>query len=701
MNKKFLLSFLGLFITSGIANALIKSPDGRLVVNLNLDNDGHPVYSISYDGKQVINDSRLGLYADEADLSRFAELIPGSISSSDSYWSPVWGEFNSIRNHYNEIPFTLRTSDHKTVTVRFRVYDDGIGFRYEIPEQESVNYLTVRDELTQFNLSDNLTIFAIPGDYDTDERLYVKTHINDLGYKMDLPRHSESSLIPGIAIQTPLIAKRDDNKLYLNIHEAALIGYPAMALEVDTAAISLKSHLTPDKLGVKAYIQAPFNTPWRSLIIADNAPDILASQLIYNLNEECHINDTSWIKPMKFIGVWWEMFIGKNRTWAYSDKYNAKPGITDYHSLNPNGRHPANTQNVKRYIDFAAENGIDAVLVEGWNKGWEDWAGFKKNRQFSFTEPYPDFDIDSIQKYAEKKGVRMIMHHETAANAADYERQLDDAFKFMKKHNYNAVKTGYVGHVIPRSEYHSSQWMVDHYNHVIQKAADYHIMIDAHEAVRPTGISRTYPNLLAQESARGGEWESFGGNPPEHTTILPFTRLKGGPMDYTPGLFEMDLTKYGEGAQSKGLTTLTRQLALYITLPSPIQMACDLPENYQRFDDAFQFIRDVPIDWADSKWLEAEPGDFITVARKDKNSNDWYVGGITDENKRTALFSLDFLDPGIKYTATIYEDAKDAHYIYNPQKYNIRTMTVDSKTKLKQKIAPGGGFAIRLTPKNQ
>lgn len=676
----------------------VASPNGRIRVNTDLNTAGEAVYSVMFDDKPVISDSRLGLKADEADLTVFSKFTPGQVTVTDTTWTPVWGEFATIRDNYSELPVELETADGKRLGLRFRVFNDGIGFRYEIPEQTGLNYLTLRDENTEFNLTDDLTLFCIPGDYDTDERLYTTTPVSNLAEAMAAKRHGESSLIPGLAVQTPLMAKHPEGKLYLNIHEAALKGYPAMALDVVPDSLSFKSHLTPDRNGVRAFLQAPFNTPWRTMIIADNAPDILASQLILNLNEPSAIEDTSWIKPMKFVGVWWEMFIGNKRTWAYSDKYNAKPGITDYSQLPSNGRHPANTANVMRYIDFAADNGIDGVLIEGWNEGWEDWAGYRKNRQFLFDTAYPDFDVDSLQRYAASKGVKLIMHHETAANAADYERQLETAFKFMNEHNYPAVKTGYVGHIIPRSEYHSSQWMVDHYNHVAERAADYKIMVDSHEAVRPTGMIRTWPNWIAQESARGGEYEAMGGNPPEHTTLLPFTRLKGGPMDYTPGLFQTDLSTYGEGKDGKGLTTIARQLALYVTMASPLQMACDLPENYEKHMDAFQFIRDVPLDWADSRWLEAEPGDYITVARKDKNSDDWYIGGVTDENARTAVLDFSFLPEKTKFTATIYEDAPDADYLTNPQAYRIRTATVTSKSRMKQSVAPGGGFAIRLTP---
>ncbi|MCM1318954.1 MAG: glycoside hydrolase family 97 protein [Muribaculaceae bacterium] len=688
----------GCVATAYADTGTVSSPGGRIVVNTEMDAQGVPVYSVTFDGKKILNNSALGLRADQADFTTVASVTSGEVTSHDSNWEPVWGEFATIRDNYNEMPVELITADGKKLTVRFRVYDDGMAFRYEIPEQPDVNYLTMRDEATEFNLSDDLTLFCIPGDYDTDERLYTITPMSQLGVNMQRNNHTEASGIPGLSVQTPLMAKKADSSLYVNIHEAALKGYPAMALEADTAKLSLKAHLTPDRNGARGYLQAPFNTPWRTVIIADNAPDILASQLILNLNEPSVIEDTSWIKPMKFVGVWWEMFVGKDRTWAYSDKYNAKPGITDYATLPSNGRHPANTENVKKYIDFAAANGIDGVLVEGWNEGWEDWAGWVKDRQFLFNKPYPDFDVDEIQEYANTKGVKMIMHHETAANAADYERQLQSAFKFMNDHNYPAVKTGYVGHIIPRSEYHSSQWMVDHYIYVAEEAAKHKIMVDSHEAVRPTGLIRTYPNWIAQESARGGEFESMGGNPPEHTTILPFTRLKGGPMDYTPGLFEPDLSYYGEGKTGRGLTTIARQLALYVTMASPLQMAMDLPENYERFPDAFRFIREVPLDWADSRWLEAEPGEYITVARKDKNSNDWYIGGVTDEKSRTANIDLSFLEPGKKYLATIWEDAPGADYLTNPQAYRIREVKVTNKTHLRQKVAPGGGFAIRIKP---
>lgn len=677
----------------------VTSPSGRISFDLYAAPDGSPVYTVSFDGRQVIKPSALGLQAREASLGGDVSVAGGPVSSCDSVWKPVWGEYAEVRERYNERAYTLTHKDPSLpqVTVRVRVFDDGLGFRYEIPDTPALRYLTLTGEGTQFTLADDMTAFVIPGDYDTDERLYTTTPVSAMAANLQRPPHGEGSLIPGLAVQTPVMLKSPEGNLYVNIHEAALKGYGAMALDVDPASLTFTSHISPDVHGVTGYVQLPFSTPWRTLIIADNGPDILASQLIYNLNEPSRIEDTSWIKPQKFIGVWWEMFTGNQKTWAYADAPWAKPGITDYQTLTPNGRHPANNDNVKRYIDFAAANGIPAVLVEGWNQGWEDWAGYRKNRQYLFDRPYPDFDVDMLSAYAASKGVELIMHHETAANAADYERQLDRAFSFMKDHGYKSVKTGYVGKVIPRSESHSSQWMVDHYINVADRAADFGIMVDSHEAVRPTGLARTWPNWVAQESARGGEWESMGGNTPEHTVILPFTRLKGGPMDYTPGLFENDLAYYGEGKTSHGGTTLAKQLALYLTMYSPLQMACDLPENYERFPDAFRFIRDVPVDWADSKYLEAEPGDYITVARKDKNSDDWYVGSITDENPRTARVSLAFLPAG-SYRATIYEDAKDASWDKAPQRYVIRTLDVTPKSRLHMNLAPGGGAAVRITP---
>ena len=675
----------------------ITSPDGNLVLQVELDQFGAPYYTLDYKGKPLVEKSALGLKSDETSFIDGFRIVSTDTTTVDRTWQPVWGEYSEVRDHFKEMAVNLADKDdNRALTIRFRVFDDGLGFRYELPVQNGPNYLTVKDELTEFNFDGDHKLYCIPGDYDTDEYLWSETTFGALPEALDgYGKHTEAQRVEGTTIQTPMLLKTADG-VYVNVHEAALDGYPAMLLDVDTKDYVMKSHLVPDRLGVSAYIELPFATPWRTLIVSDDARDILASQLVLNLNEPCKIEDTSWIKPMKFMGVWWEMFTGYEKTWAYSDDHLAKPGITDYTKLTPNGRHPANTENVKRYIDFAADHGIDGVLVEGWNEGWEDWASYRKNRQFLFDKAYPDFDVAALRDYAKEKGVKLIMHHETSANAADYERQLDRAFQFMKDNNYDAVKTGYVGAIIPRSEHHTSQWMVDHARHVIERAADYQIMIDSHEAPRPTGLCRTYPNWLAQESARGGEFESMGGNPPSHTCILPFTRLKGGPMDYTPGLFETRMSYYGEGKDSQAGTTLARQLALYLTMPSPMQMACDLPENYERFPDAFRFIEEVPVDWADSKYLEAEPNRYITVARRDKHSDDWYVGAITDENARTAVIDLSFLPEGATYEATIYEDAPDADWKENPQAYRIRTVKVKPGQKLKQPLAPGGGAAIKI-----
>ncbi len=698
------ISIITIALFTGIINASavnISSPNGDLKLNVDVDSNGTPVYSLDYKGKSLITDSRLGIKADETAFTEGFRIEGIDTVTVDRSWEPVWGEYATVRDHFNELAVRLKAENpDRAMTLRFRVFDDGLGFRYELPVQHGPNYLTVKNELTEFNYAGDHKLYCIPGDYDTDEYLWSETTFSGLPEALkSYGRHSEAQRVEGLTIQTPMLLKTADG-VYVNMHEAALVGYPAMLLDVDPVSYAMKSHLVPDRLGVSAYLQMPFNTPWRTLIVSDDARDILASQLVLNLNEPCAIEDTSWIKPMKFIGVWWEMFTGNKKTWAYSDEYLAKPGVTDYSKLKSNGRHPANTDNVKKYIDFAAKHGIDGVLVEGWNEGWEDWASYRKNRQFLFDKPYPDFDLPALRDYAKEKGVKLIMHHETAANAADYELQLDRAFRFMKDNNYDAVKTGYVGAIIPRSEHHTSQWMVDHVRHVIERAAEYEIMVDSHEAPRPTGLCRTYPNWIAQESARGGEFESFGGNPPSHTCMLPFTRLKGGPMDYTPGLFETKLSYYGEGKDSQAGTTLARQLALYLTMPSPLQMACDLPENYERFPDAFQFIKDVPVDWKDSRYLEAEPNRYITVARQDKNSDDWYVGAITDENARTAVIDLSFLPKGSKYEAVIYEDAPDAHWKDNPQAYRIRTVQLKPGMKLRQPLAPGGGAAIRITKKN-
>lgn len=698
---KIKLAGLLMCLPAVLAAQELLSPDGNLKMQFALDN-GVPSYQLSYKGQTVIAPSRLGLEMEEASLAGGFELAGQKTAIADETWQPVWGEYENVRCHYNELELTLRqpAAEGRTLLLRFRLFDDGLGFRYELPEQPTMNYLTVKDELTEFNLTGDHKTFCIPGDYDTNEFAYTTAPLSGIreGMEKNLRKKGYESQATSFSVQTPLMMKTADG-LYINIHEAALVDFAAMLLNVDDKNFRLSAHLVPDKLGKKGYLQLPCHSPWRTVTVSDDARQILASQLILNLNEPCAFDDTSWIKPQKFMGVWWEMFVGDGRTWAYSDYYKAKPGVTDYTKLTPNGRHPANTANVKQYIDFAAEHGIDGVLVEGWNEGWEDWCSYKKDRQFLFDKPYPDFDVEEIQRYAASKGVKMIMHHETASNAADYERQLDRAFQYMVDHGYNSVKTGYVGYIIPRSEYHSSQWMNNHYIHVVKRAADYHIMVDSHEAVRPTGLCRTYPNWVAQESARGGEFESMGGNDPDHTTILPFTRLKGGPMDYTPGLFQTKLDYYGDGKKNEQAgTTLVKQLALYVTMPSPLQMACDLPANYRRFMDVFQFIKDVAVDWSDSRYLEAEPGDYITVARRAKGKDTWFVGAITDENARTAQIDFSFLPAGTKYIATIYEDGSDAHWKDNPQSYRIRCVVVTSKSRLKQQLAAGGGAAISIKP---
>ena len=648
----------------------MSSPSGELSLNVECTG-GMLSYALTYKGLPVITPSRLGLTGDEADLISGFSVVSVSRDTVDRSWTPVWGEYASVRDYFHEMALTLeQDGSGRKMTVRFRLFDDGLGFRYEVPEQDGVNYVSLRDELTEFNLTGDHLAFCIPGDYDTNEFAYTTSRISDLEEEIEKRLYLktyETRAEGGLSVQTPLMLKTDDG-LYINIHEAALVHYAAMLLDVDTSDFSLSAHLVPDKNGVRGYLQAPFHSPWRTVIVSDDARDILASQLIYNLNEPCAIEDVSWIKPQKFVGVWWEMFTGAGATWAYSDYYKARPGVTDYASLTPNGRHAANTDNVKRYIDFAAEYGIDAVLVEGWNEGWEDWASYRKDRHFMFTRPYPDFDIDEVSSYARSKGVSMIMHHETASN----------------------------------SEYHSSQWMNDHYVRVVSKAAEYEIMVDSHEAVRPTGLMRTWPNWVAQESARGGEFESMGGNDPDHTCILPFTRLKGGPMDYTPGLFQTKLDYYEGGSKpgEQAGTTLARQLALYVTMPSPLQMACDLPENYLRFMDAFQFIRDVALNWDDSWYLEAEPGDYITVARKARGADEWFVGAVTDENAREAVIPLSFLPSGSgqKYEATVYADGEDADWESNPQSYRIYTRKVKPSATLRIPLAPGGGAAVVIRP---
>ena len=693
--------FIAFFLCLGsFASAQqLTSPDGNLSLEFMEQADGVPAYRLDYKGKPVLTSGRLGLLTEEADLTRGFKQTNLERASVDNYWNPVWGEYNRVRNHYNEMTVTLEQPETgRILNIRFRLFNDGLGFRYELPLQRKMNYLTVKDEVTEFNLTGNHKAFCIPGDYDTNEFAYTTAPLSDIAVDMEkriAKKSYESKAEGGLTVQTPLMMKSEDG-IYLNIHEAALVDYAGMLLNVDDKQFKLSAHLTPDKLGKKGYLQLPVLSPWRTVIVSDDARDILASQLIYNLNEPCQYEDTSWIRPMKFVGVWWEMFTGEGKTWAYSDFYQAKPGITDYAKLKPNGHHPANTAHVKEYIDFASAHGIDGILVEGWNEGWEDWASYRKDRQFLFNKAYPDFDVKELQRYAKEKGVQMVMHHETAANAADYERQLDEAFQFMVDNGYHAVKTGYVGYIIPRNEYHSSQWMNNHYLYAVTEAAKHKIMVNAHEAVRPTGLCRTYPNLIGNESARGTEYEAFAGNKPFHTTVLPFTRLQGGPMDYTPGIFEMDINKLNPNSHTHANTTLTRQLALYVTMYSPLQMAADLPENYERFMDAFQFIKDVAVDWDDSRYLEAEPGRYITVARKAKGTNDWFIGCTSSEHGHASTLKLDFLDADKQYIATVYADAKDADWKKNPQAYVIRKGIATSKTKLKLRAASGGGYAISL-----
>ncbi len=697
--KKILYTVLCLFISHILVAQELKSPDGNLILKFQLNESGVPSYSLYYKDKTVIKESKMGFIINSSiPYSDSFSITTTKFDRADQTWKPVWGEQKEIRDHHNELFVMLnQASTNRQLNIRFRLFNDGLGFRYEFPIQKELRHFTIKEEKTEFRLTGDHKAFWIPADYDSNEYPITTSPISKIAGLIDKARKeplAAKAPSPNLAVQTPLMLKSEDG-LYINIHEAALINFPAMDLNVDDKTFCLSAHLTPDKNGNKGYIQTGSVSPWRTIVVSDDARDILASNLILNLNTPCTFEDTSWIKPMKYIGVWWEYFIGGGSTWAYSDNQDITIGKTDYTKLKPNGHHGANTVHVKKYIDFAAKNGFDAVLVEGWNEGWEDNSAYVKERIYSFTKAYPDFDVKELQRYAESKGVKIIMHHETTSSVVDYERQLNPAFRFMVDNGYNAVKTGYVGPIIPRSEYHDGQWMVNHYLYVAKTAAKYKIMVDSHEAVRPTGLCRTYPNWIAQESARGTEFESFNGNSPDHTTILPFTRLMGGPMDYTPGIFQGDLSVYGSN-KAKLSTTLVKQLALYVTMYSPLQMAADLPENYERFSDAFQFIKDVAVDWDNTYILEAEPGDYITIARKSKGKNEWYIGGITDENPREAIINLSFLPKNIKYTATIYADGKDADWKKNPQCYTIKKMTVTNRTTLKEKLAPGGGVAISI-----
>ncbi|WGQ10395.1 glycoside hydrolase family 97 protein [Pedobacter gandavensis] len=696
--SKLILMVCFCYTTSALKAQELKSPDQNLTLKFSLGTAGTPVYELSYKGKSVIKPSKLGFQLKNADdLLNGFEIADTQQSTFDESWNPVWGEVKTIRNHYNELAVTIKQpASDRFIIVRFRLFNDGLGFRYEFPAQKNLNYFTVKEEKTQFALAGDHKAFWLPGDYDTQEYSTTTSNLSEVRGKMKTavtPNVSQKTFSE-TGLQTPLMMKSKDG-LYINIHEAALINYSTMSLELNDKDMVLESVLTPDAIGDKGYLQAPTQSPWRTIIVSDKAGDILLSKTILNLNEPTKFKDVSWIKPIKYVGVWWEMITGKS-TWAYNDLDNVQLGITDYSKTKPNGKHAANTKRVKEYIDFAAENGLDAVLVEGWNEGWEDWFGKTKDYVFDFVTPYPDFDVKELHRYAASKNVKIMMHHETSSSVRNYERHLDTAYKFMVDNGYNAVKSGYVGNIIPRGEHHYGQWLVNHYQYAIEKAAAYKIMVNAHEAVRPTGLSRTFPNLLANESARGTEYEAFGGNNADHTTILPFTRLMGGPMDYTPGIFETKVSAYNPENNSFVHSTLARQLALYVTMYSPLQMAADLPETYHKFKDAFQFIKDVAVDWDDTKVLEAEPGDYITFARKAKGTNNWFLGSTCDEQGRVSKVNLDFLDANKKYLATIYSDAKDAHYEKNPQAYVIKKMRVSKGTKLTQFCAPGGGYAISI-----
>lgn len=692
--------WLGLLAAFVAVNAqTLTSPDGNLKMQFHLSDEGKPVYSLMYKEKEVINESKMGFQISPSiAFDRNFSVVETKIDSCNTVWNTVWGQNSEISDHHKELWVALKQEKSgRLLNIRFRLFNDGLGFRYEFPVQSNLRHFTLKEELTEFQLTGNHKAFWIPADYDTNEFQITTSRLSEVPLLIDEARNESlacKSPTPNLAVQTPLMLK-SDNGLYINIHEAALVNYPAMHLNLDAETYLMSAHLTPDKNGNKGCIQTGSVTPWRTIIVSDDARDILASNLILNLNEPCKIEDTSWIKPTKYVGVWWEYFTGGGSTWAYTDTQDVVIGQTDYKQLKPNGHHGANTAHVKEYIDFAAKHGFDAVLVEGWNEGWEDNYAYAKEFIYSFTTPYPDFDVKELQAYATSKGVKIIMHHETTSSVADYERQMDDAFRFMKDNGYDAVKTGYVGPIIPRSEHHDGQWMVNHYNRVAEKAAQYKIMVNSHEAVRPTGLCRTYPNWIAQESARGTEFESFNGIRPDHQTILPFTRLMGGPMDYTPGIFEGDLSVYGSNKAKLG-TTLVKQLALYVTMYSPLQMAADLYQNYEKYPDAFQFIKDVAVDWGRTYILEAEPGDYITIARKAKGKNEWYVGGITDENSREALIDFSFLPKGKKYQAVIYADGKKADWRTNPKEYVIETRTISHKTKLRQKLAPSGGVAISI-----
>jgi hypothetical protein len=698
--KKILSIALLLFVFC-ISAQSIQSPSKQILLDFGLAENGRPTYSVTFKNKPVILQSALGIYLKDGSnlATNFSSEGIKNITFNES-WKPVLGEQASIVNHYNEMTVALsQAGTNRKMNIIFKVYDEGVAFRYEFPKQKDLNYFIIKEEKTEFNLAGNHKTFWIPGDYDSQEYPYEETKLSEINTdNVNLNNGiGLKTIFSKYAVQSPLMMKSEDG-IYINIFEAAVVNYPVMHLDVNPKTYALTSHLVPNSIGDKAYLQTPCVSPWRTIMVSDDARDIIGSKMILNLNEPSKINDTSWIKPMKYVGIWWEMHVGKS-TWDYAGSQNAQNVLTK--DLIPSGKHGATTANTKRYIDFAAKHGFDGVLVEGWNVGWEDWFGNWKEDVFDFVTPYPDYNLAEINAYATSKGIKMIMHHETSSSVANYERHLDRALELMKKYGYPAAKSGYVGRIIPRGEFHDGQTMVNHYNFVARRFADYKMMVNSHESSRPTGYHRTYPNYIAAEAARGNEFNAWSnGNPPMHETILPFTRLLGGPMDYTPGIFEIKMNIYDKTKTTQVHTTLAKQLALYVTMYSPLQMAADLPENYEKYPDAFQFIKDLVADWQDTKYLEAEPGDYLTVARKDKKSENWFLGAITDENARNTEIKLDFLSPNKKYQATIYQDGKTAHWEINPINYEIKTIQVTSKSKIKLHLAEGGGTAISFKPIN-
>lgn len=697
MKLKLIISAL-LFSALNVDADVVTSPNGIVSIDFQLKN-GIPTYKVDYKGKPVIKESRLGLeLRDGKNLMDGFEQLNATTSTFDETWQPVWGEVKEIRNHYNELLAELKQpSTDRYMNIRFRVYDDGVGFRYEFPQQKNLVYFVIKEEHSQFAMTGDHTAWWIPGDYDTQEYDYTESKLSEIRSLLPnaVTSNASQTVFSPTGVQTSLQMKTDEG-LYINLHEAALVDYSCTHLNLDDKNLVFESWLTPDADGFKGRLQAPCHSPWRTVMVSDDARDILSSHLILNLNEPCKIEDTSWIKPVKYMGVWWEMIAG-GKPWSYTnDIPSVKLGETDYRKVKSNGNHPANTRNVKKYIDFAAKHGFDQLLVEGWNVGWEDWFGNQKDYVFDFVTPYPDFDIEQLNRYAHDKGIRLMMHHETSGSSRNYERHLEQAYQLMNKYGYTAVKSGYVGNILPYGEHHYGQWMNNHYLYCVVEAAKHKIMVNAHEAVRPTGLCRTYPNLIGNESARGTEYQAFGGSKTFHTTVLPFTRLQGGPMDYTPGIFEMNISKLNPSNSSHVNATLANQLALYVTMYSPLQMAADLPENYERFMDAFQFIKDVPVDWDNSIYLEAEPGKYVTVARKEKGTNNWFIGSATGDANHQSVISLDFLEKGKNYIATIYADTKDTDYKSNPQSYQIVKGLVNSKNKLKINTVEAGGYAISL-----